>query len=67
MKVYVLTRFSAFDEEVFVDVAPSKKKAEKMHREKHPHMIPDTLSRDGKWIWHDRDTMEFLSVIEKEI
>ena len=41
MKVYVITKAKPFHEEIFVDVATSRKQAEKILREKYPYMKPD--------------------------
>lgn len=38
MKVYVMTKAKLFGDEIFVDVKPTKKAAEKAFRERYPHM-----------------------------
>lgn len=62
MKVFIMTKCVPFGQEVFVDVASSKKVAEKKFRELFPHMRVS-----GDVYVSDKDNTFILFIKEKTV
>ena len=68
MKVYVMTKFVPFGDDIYVCVKNSKKEAEEYLRHLYPHMKPtDSFGTNCAYVTKENGDVLFLAIKEEEI